>query len=270
MHGADLHIETAGAGEPAIVLVHAGIADSRMWDPQFAALAASRRVVRYDVRGFGRSPDGAHDYYDHEDLVGVMDACGLDRAVLVGASNGGRIVLDTAVTAPDRVTAMMLAGAPLPGLPVASEPAEAFAAEDAALEAGDVARAKGINLRLWVDGEDRDAGDVSPEVRARIAGWLDDLLPRQVTQAQAGGGEAQLVEPLVRDRLGQVRAPALVIVGRHDVEHMRATARHLATALPHAELVIVEGAAHLPSVEQPARFDELLHGFLAALHPRQL
>lgn len=167
VQGSDLHIEAAGAGEPAIVFVHAGIADSRMWDRQFAAFASSHRVVRYDVRGFGRSPDGADDCYDHEDLLGVMEAWGLDRAVLVGASDGGRIVLDTAVTTPDRVTAMVLAGSALPGMPLAPELAKVFAAEDAALDAGDLARAKAINLRLWVDGEGRDASVVPPGTSRR-------------------------------------------------------------------------------------------------------
>ena len=112
----DLHVESAGDGSPAVVLVHAGIADRRMWDREFAALADRHLVVRYDVRGFGRSPDPTRDYFDHDDLLAVLDDTGIDRAVLVGASNGGRIVLDTAVAAPQRVRAMVLVGSPVPGV----------------------------------------------------------------------------------------------------------------------------------------------------------
>lgn len=265
MHGSDLHIDTAGAGEPAIVLVHAGITDSRMWDPHITALAGSHRVVWYDVRGFGRSPDGEADYFDHDDLLGVMDACGLDRAVLVGASNGGRIVLDAAITAPDRVIGMVLVDAALPGMPSDPDLEAAFDAEEAALEAGDIATARDINLRLWVDGVDRDPGTVAPAARAAVTAWLEALLPRQASQLRGAGGEAQLVEPSLRDRLHEIAVPALVLVGRHDVDRFRATAHHLAANLPRAELAVIDDAAHLPSLERPEEFAALIRRFLASL-----
>jgi 3-oxoadipate enol-lactonase len=261
----DLHVESAGDGGPAVVLVHAGIADVRMWDREFAALADRHRVVRYDVRGFGRSPDPTRDYFDHDDLLAVLDDAGLDRAVLVGASNGGRIVLDAAITAPGRVQALVLVGSALPGVPLGADVEADFDAEGEALMAGDVDRAREINLRWWVDGVGRDPSAVDPSVRAMVTGWLDELLPRQAAQMAAARGDAQLVEPPVRDRLANIDVPALVLVGRHDAPGMDVIARHLVAGLPQAHLVEIEGAAHLPNLEQPDRFAGLLGRFLASL-----
>lgn len=171
----DLYVERSGQGHPAVVLVHAGIADLRMWDRQVATLAPRHRVVRYDVRGYGRSPDPAGDYYDHHDLLAVMDATGLDRAVLVGASNGGRIVLDTAVAAADRVAGIVLGGGAVPGIDLSDELQADFAGEDEALLAGDIDRARAINLRWWVDGVGRRPVDVGMRAAARhVAAHVPD------------------------------------------------------------------------------------------------
>lgn len=264
---AALYAEVAGTGDPAIVLVHAGIADLRMWDREFATLARDHRVIRFDLRGYGRSPDPTRDYFDHEDLLAVMDAHGVARAVLIGASAGGRVVLDTAVTTPERVRALVLLAGAVPGVPLDDEVRADFAQEDDALAAGDIERAKAINLRWWVDGVDREPDAVDPHVRAAVAGWLDDLLPRQAVQIREDAGDSQLVEPLIRDRLGDVEVPVLVLVGRHDVAGIRAAARHVAEHAPHAELVEIDGAAHLPNLEQPDRVAALLEQFLGSLSP---
>lgn len=261
-----LYTESAGGGDPAVVLVHAGIADCRMWDHEFATLARDHRVIRYDVRGFGRSPDPTRDYYDHEDLLAVMDAEQVHRAVLIGASNGGRIVLDTTVTTPARVAGLVLLDAAVPGIPLCDEVRADLAEESAALAAGDIERAKAINLRWWVEGVDRAPSQVDPAVRAAVDQWLDDLLPRQAAQAADDDvGEPRLVEPLVRDRLADIDVPALVLVGRHDVVGMRTAARHVADHLPHAELVEIDGAAHLPNLEQPAHVAQSLGRFLRSV-----
>lgn len=261
----DLYVETAGSGEPAVVLVHSGISDCRMWDRAFAALAAGQRVVRYDVRGFGRSPDGDADYFDHADLLDLLDHLGIEPAVLVGTSNGGRIVLDTAVAAPDRVVGMVLVASALPGVPLSDNLEALFDEEDQALLDGDYERAKQINLQLWIDGVGRRSDQVPASVREQVAGWLDELLPRQAAQAREGRAESQLMEPLVRDRLGEISAPALVMVGAHDQPRQRAIAQHLAFHLPDAQLVVVDDAAHLISLEQPELFERLLYDFLARL-----
>lgn len=103
----DLAYDEAGSG-PAVVLVHAGLADRRMWDHQFDVLAERYRVVRYDLRGYGASGDADGTGTHHEDLLALMDALGIERAALVGCSYGGMYAVDSALTAPERVTSLAL------------------------------------------------------------------------------------------------------------------------------------------------------------------
>ena len=261
----ELHAEVTGTGEPAILLVHAGIADCRMWDQQVAVLARRHRVVRYDVRGFGRSPDPTADFFDHADLLAVMATSGIERAVLVGASNGGRITLETVLNAPDHVVGLVLIGSPLPGMPIPRALESVFEAEDTALREGDIDSAREINLRLWVDGVGRDRGDVPNAVRRTVGSWLDTLLPRQAVQLRTEAGDALSVEPPVAERLGQIAAPTLIMVGQHNQPLMHAAAQRLAFGIPKSRLVVVEGAAHLVNLEQPQRCNELLEVFLDQL-----
>lgn len=260
-----LRIDAQGRGDPCVVLLHAGICDRTMWDRQFRVLATGHRVVRYDLRGFGASPDPEADYLDHDDLLEVMDATGIDAAVLVGASNGGRVALDAAVSAPERVRGLVLVGATVPGLPAPADDQRMFDREAAALDAGDVAEARAINLALWVDGVGRAPADVDDGVRARVAAWLDDLLPRQAAQLRPGGGEAQLVHPPLLEGLGTIGVPALIVVGQHDIPDSRLSAQELALRIPRTRLEVVEGAAHLVNLERPDHFDALLTAYLAGI-----
>jgi len=259
----DLHVEVRGEGEPTVVLVHAGITDCTLWDREFAALSERGRVVRYDVRGFGRSAEPDGDYFDHDDLLAVMDATGARTAVLVGASNGGRIVLDAALSAPDRVLGLVLVGSALPGTPISPELEALFDAEDAALAAGDIAFAHEINMGLWIDGAGRGPGDVAADVRRRAAAWLAAVLPRQAEQTARQAGDAGLLSPPLRERLGDITVPTLVVVGVHDIPYTRLAAQDLARLIPHSRLTVVDGAAHLVNVEQPDAFERALEGFLS-------
>ncbi|MEV0387351.1 alpha/beta fold hydrolase [Nonomuraea sp. NPDC050643] len=109
--------EEAGPAAPAgtVVLVHAGVADLRMWEHQFRALSGRHRVIRYDWRGHGLSGDVAGEVCHHEDLLAVMDALEVGRAVLVGCSMGGAYATEAALAAPSRVAGLALVGSGLGG-----------------------------------------------------------------------------------------------------------------------------------------------------------
>jgi len=109
-----LHHEVAGEG-PAVVFVHAGICDSGMWDHQWQSLASGRRLLRYDMRGYGRSPLPPEPYSSARDLLDVMDAAGIERAALVAVSLGGRVALEVALVEPARVSGLVVVGSGLPG-----------------------------------------------------------------------------------------------------------------------------------------------------------
>jgi len=260
-----LHHEVRGDG-PAVLLLHAGIADSRMWEPLVAHLVdAGHRTIACDLRGFGRTPLEPGVVSNAGDVVALLDELAIDRATVVGASFGGRVALELALRAPERVAALVLLA---PGLDEfdASPELDAFAeAEDAMVEAQDADGVVGLNVRFWVErpGE-RDPADVDPEVLDLVA-----TMQRAAYDAQIGiDAEFEETETPVARRLGEIAAPALVVVGADDVADFRAIAARLADELPGAgPVVTIPRAAHLPALERPDAVAAVVLPFLAD-HPR--
>ena len=254
-----IHHEETGSGSP-IVFVHAGIADGRMWEPQWRSLADAHRLVRLDLAGFGRTPLELPQTHAR-DVLALVDELGLQDAVLVGCSMGGRVCLELAVARPELVRALVLVDSGLPGGGPSAAVRTYAEAEDAAVSRGDIDAAVEVNLRMWVDGPGRQPEQVDPDVRRRVG-----AMTRRALELQAPSWESLdevLLVPDVTERLAEVRAPTLVVVGDEDVGDMQAIARRLAREIPEARLVTVADAAHFPSLERPAVFDEALRGFLA-------
>ena len=126
---------------------------------------------------------------------------------------------------------------------------------------GDFDAAIEITLRMWVDGPRRQPSDVDPGVRAAVAEMQRRALELQAPYWEEG--DEELLVPDVADRLGEVRAPTLVVVGEEDFDEMQAIGRKLAAEIPDARLETIPGAAHIPSLERPELFDPLVLGFLA-------
>jgi 3-oxoadipate enol-lactonase len=244
-----------------MVFLHAAIADSRMWEPQWTSFAAHHRLLRLDFAGFGRTPIERLPVTHARDLVGLLDELEISAASVVGASLGGRVALELAVARPDLVQALVLVDAGLPGVEW-SEAVRAYsAAEGEAVTRGDLAAATDINLRMWVDGPRRDAGDVDAGVRAAVA-----EMQRCALELQAPCWDRlaeDMLVPEINERLAEVQAPTLVLVGDEDVDDMHMLAERFAAEIPLARRATIPGAAHVPSLEQPAAFDGLVHEFLA-------
>ena len=256
---AELYREVAGEGPP-VVLVHAGICDSRMWDPQWETLPRSHRVVRYDLRGFGRSPLGPGRYSPPADLIALLDELALGPATLVGVSMGGGISLQVAVARPELVSALVLVGSGVRGHDWSDYVTRAWAEEEAAFERGDLDAAVEVNLRTWVDGPRRSPDEVDPEIRRQVG----EMQRRALELYVEGGADAQ-EEALVLDigdRLGEISVPTLVLVGELDVPDIHRLADRLEREIPGARRATIEGAAHVPSMEWPDEFDRLVLGFL--------
>ena len=255
-----VHYDVRGSGPP-IVFVHAAIADSRMWEPQWASFAERHRLLRLDLAGYGRTPIERLPLTHAEAVVGLLDELEISAAGVVGASLGGRVALEVAVARPDLVRALVLVDAGLPGVDWSEAVRGYGAAEDEAVAQGDLAAATEINLRMWVDGPRRAARDVDPDVRAAVAEMQHRALELQAPDWERL--DESLLVPDIAERLGEVQAPTLVLVGEKDVDDMRALAERFAAEIPRARLVTVPGAAHVPSLEQPAAFDEHVLEFLA-------
>jgi len=257
---AELHYEVAGEGPP-VVLIHEGIADSRMWEPQWTSFPPTHRTVRYDMRGFGETPITPGSFSNARDLVGLLERLALGPAALVGVSLGGRVALEVAVARPELVSALVLVGAGLPGHDWTEETQAGWAEEQAALERGDVEAAVELNLRMWVDGPGRSPSDVDAGVREQVA-----VMQRRAFELQLPVGDAAEEEPLVPDlaeRLTEIRAPTLIVVGEEDRPDIHTIADRLAAALPHARRASIPATAHIPSLERPDEFDRLVLEFLS-------
>lgn len=234
-----------------VLLLHAGIADRRMWEPQVEALeAAGHRALAADLPGFGDASlePGTIAYVDH--AASLLDA----PAAVVGCSFGGRIALELAVARPELVERLVLIG---PGLGSWewSESAQAgFAEEEEAIERGDLAAAAAQQARMWL------AADAAPEVRE----LTEAMTLRSYEQQLPVEGQVKAVWPDVaaETRLGDIDAPTLVVVGTEDLDDIKAITEKLAAEIPGARLVTIDGAGHLPSLERPAELNELLLDFL--------
>jgi 3-oxoadipate enol-lactonase len=254
-----IYAEVAGEG-PELVLVHEGICDSRMWDEQWERYAREFRVLRIDLRGFGRTPLEPGVFSNARDLVEVLQQHGFESPALLGVSLGGRVTLEVAVARPDLVSALVLVAPGMPGHDWSPELQAAWGEEEAALEAGDLDEAVEVNLRTWVDGPRREPEDVDPAVRERVAEMQLRAFELQLPVAEAA--EEELLVPDLADRLGEVAAPTLIVVGDEDVPDMQAIAERLEREIPGSRRETIANTAHVPSMERPREFDELVLPFL--------
>lgn len=264
INGASLHVETTGTGDP-IVLVHAGIADARMWDPTVPAFAPDHRVIRYDMRGYGRSTIPPLPFAHHNDLAAIFDGLALDPAVVIGASYGGEVAATFAIEHPELVRGLVLVNT-LAGMREPSAQLRAgWRAVDDEMDRGNVSGAVEIETRMWVDGPRRQPEEVDPDLRRRVT-TMNAAIFARIDEVEAA--EERELDPPVVDRLGEIGAPTLVIVGTLDQPDAIASAEMLAAGIPNASMATIPDAAHQPSMERPDVFNRTVRQFLATLAAR--
>jgi 3-oxoadipate enol-lactonase len=257
-----LAYEVTGSG-PQMLLLHEGIADRTMWDPQWEAWSDGFSLIRYDHRGFGDSADPEAPYSLHDDALSVLDAARADRAIVIGASMGGKAALDLTLAAPERVAALVAVVATPSGWEHSADLIAAFEAVEAAYESGGLAAANEIELQMWVDGPTRSPGDVDPAVREHVARTNYSALEREEAAERRGVTiEPTDLSPPAIGRLGEVGAPTLVVTGGLDQPSVNAGAAAIAAGVPGAEAVEIADTAHLPNLERPREFERTVLGFL--------
>jgi 3-oxoadipate enol-lactonase len=245
------------------VLVHAGVGDRRLWDGQMDAFSARHRVVRQDMRGFGESALPGMPFSHVDDLRALLDHLGIERAAVVGNSFGGRVSLDFALVHPERTTALVLVDSALSGWEGSSFFEQFDEEEEALLDAGKLDEAVELNLRTWLDGPEREAAPVAPDVRARVAEMQRSSF-EMLVQAYEGSpepGPVTWADPPAATRLDDVSVPTLVVVGTLDQLDFREISARLAAEIPGAESAEME-TAHLPALERPGEFNEIVLEFL--------
>ena len=252
------------SGRPPLLFLHAGVCDSRMWAHQFDTFSQERRVVAYDRRGFGATARVDEHFSSVDDLFAVMDAVSIDRAILIGCSQGGRIALDATLTRPSRVAGLALIAAAIGGAPESDEHDHrldpSIEAYGIAKETGDLDAQNRIEARVWLD------GPFSPE--GRVSGAARTLFLAMNRIILEGPEDCDADVPAAAwSRLETVATPTLVMWGPLDVPSVIENMRHAAATIPGARSCELDGIAHLPSLEAPDRFDDALSAFLQDLAP---
>ena len=238
------------AGVP-LLLVHGHPFDRSMWRPQIARFSARRRVIVPDLRGYGASPGTVPDWPAlADDLAALLDALRVPRAVVVGLSMGGQIALDLCARYPQRVVGLLLADTTAAG-----ETPESRAAR--------LAQAN----RLVDEGMDPYAVEmlyrmVSPTAPAAVAEHVLAMMRATDPLGAAAAQRARADRPDRTADLASVGVPTVVVVGRDDDLTPVAEAAAMAGRVEGADLVVVNGAAHLPNLENPAAFDAALERLL--------
>jgi len=252
--GGKLYYEIAGSGQP-VVFIHGGQLDRRLWDNQFSAFARDYQVIRYDVRGFGKSPAASQPYADEEDLYALLKYLKIEKAFLVGLSLGGRIVTDFALAHPNMVTALIPVAPGLSGFHFSSDPTDQEIFE--AAQAGEWSEAAEAWLR---------SGYMKPAMEnAAIAPRIRQL---SIENAQAEMQNPLLLKtlkPPAIDRLEEIHVPTLIIVGNRDVQDIHQIVGLMACRIRGAKLLVISGSGHMVSMEKPNEFNQALTDFFKSL-----
>jgi pimeloyl-ACP methyl ester carboxylesterase len=255
----NLYYEGIGEGK-TLVLIHAGFVDSGMWDDQWDALAQHYNLIRYDMRGYGKSDALKAPADRRDDLRQLLDHLNIQRAALLGCSVGGEIALDFALEHPERVSALITVSAVPSGFEMKGEPPRYMMDMMEAMQQDDVERVSDLQLRILFDGEYREPIESSQKARQHAAAmnkvavgnrtWLMDAEP------------VNPLDPPAVKRLKDIQVPTLAIVGALDNAEISRAADLMVKEIKGAKKVVIEDAAHVPNMDQPEEFNRIVVEFL--------
>ena len=259
---AQLYYETDGQGTP-FVMIHAGVADRRQWNNEFASFADSYRVIRYDMRGYGKSEPDEGEFSHLGDLLGLLDFLKIDEPIiLMGCSMGGGLAMDFTLAHPTRVKALIMVGSGPGGLQLDVPTSPKFAEVEKAFEAGDLERVAELETQIWFDGTDRSPEQVDPAMRNLLYEMNRLALAHEVKQL--GKRLPNSPQPAF-DRLDELDLPVLIVVGTQDTPYILAASEYMREKILSAQVVRFEDAAHLPNMDHPQEFQAAVREFLQSL-----
>jgi 3-oxoadipate enol-lactonase len=254
--GGRLYYENAGIGDP-IVFVHGNVGDCRHWDDQFDVFARELRVIRYDVRGFGRSsrPREGEPYADYEDLAALLDHLGIKSAHVAGWSMGSGIVVDFAVAHPDRTKSLISIG---PWVNGQVSPATPTLIEQM-VKVGDVfvRDGHGAALDLFM------RTVLGPTVRDPAAGKKLRHIAADYSFCRQAANFPRPLTPPAAKRLAEIRVPTLIMTAEHEVPACLDAAAMLEESVPDSRKIVMPGTGHLLHMEKPLEFNRHVLGFLS-------
>lgn len=258
-----LYYEVAGSGN-TVLFIHAGVADCNMWNEQFNFFSQFYRVIRYDARGFGKSRTETTEFSNRQDILDLFNHLQVDKACIIGISRGGQIAIDFTLEYPERVVALIAVAPGISGFEYQPEESdesrhefELFTRMDELWENKAFDELADLQVHVWADGPSQPVGRASAEVRDYMRKTIRANLTRQ-----DGVATPLPLNPLATSRLGEIKVPALVLIGEYDTSNALAIADKIEREVPNARKVDFPGAAHMIPMEQGSRFNEIVLSFL--------
>lgn len=262
INNAHMYYEIVGAGEP-LLMIHAGVADNRQWNNEFTHFAKHFRVVRYDMRGYGKSAPVGGEFSHMGDLIALLAHLELHQPlILMGCSMGGGLAMDFALAHPSRVKALIMVDAGPSGLELDVETPAKVAEAERAYTAGDLDRVAELETQIWFDGTNRMPNQVNQAMRALAYAMNHNAL---TLDARGLGKRLPDAQTSAAERLPELDMPVLIIVGAQDTPYMLAAADYMVQRIRSARKVIIEDAAHLPNMDHPDEFQRAVTVFLDTL-----
>jgi pimeloyl-ACP methyl ester carboxylesterase len=251
--GGQVYYETCGKGPQAIVLIHDGVINSASFDDMWPILCRDFRVVRYDRRGYGKSPAAKAPYSPQEDLAAVMRAAGLDHASLVGFSFGGGLAVSYAIGHPEQVDRLVISGASLNGFKVSKNFTGRITKVMLPMVIGNMdAVIANASKETWIMAPGNDAARV--KIAALIKASPQDL--RHQMKDPIKGWPSDL------PRMPDLKVPTLIMTGDHDIADNQAQSGAAQVLIPGSRRIVVEDAGHLMQMEHPKEVADLIADFV--------
>jgi len=254
-----MYYETSGSGTP-LILVHAGVADSQQWDQEFSHYSQNYQVIRCDLRGYGKSGTTRGPVNHLEDLSTLIRELDIHSPMIfMGCSMGGVLSMDYALKNPEDIKALIIVGPGMCGLELDVVEPEEFSKAKKAFEEGDLSLLTEIETQIWFDSPDQMPEHVDCSMRALLYEMQRSVIGRELNKM---GKREPKKGPPPFERLDEIDFPVLIIVGSYDLPYMHAAADYMVEHIRFAQKEIIEDAAHLPHLDQPNRFQDIVDNFL--------
>jgi len=251
--GGQIYYETCGKGAQAVVLIHDGVINSASFDDMWPVLCKDFRVLRYDRRGYGRSPAAKAPYSPQEDLAAVMRAASFEHASLAGFSFGGGLALSYALDHPDQVDRLILSGAALNGFKVSKNFSSRITKVMLPMVIGKMdAVIANASKETWIMAPGNDAARA--KITALIKASPQDLRHQMKDPIRSW--------PSDLPRMPGLKIPTLIMTGDHDIADNQAQAGAAQVLIPGARRIVIEDAGHLMQLEHPREVAELIADFV--------
>jgi pimeloyl-ACP methyl ester carboxylesterase len=262
VNGTRLYYEVAGSGD-AILFIHGNGGDRRHWDEQFEVFAKDYRVVRFDVRGFGKSavPVEGESYRCSDDIKALLEFLGISKAHVAGFSLGCGFAVDFVIEYPEMSRSLIAVGPWIFGYRAesSSEMVSSLADIPKILEK----EGKMAAYEYWMNSPFFKDSFRDPTVYDRVMEIGKDFTFWHFTHEDP----IQYLDPVAAEQLDKIELPTLIVTAEYDLKPCREMADHLEKSIPNSKKIELMGTGHLMALEKPAEFNKAVLDFLKDLEP---